>query len=46
MEERKEICSIEWNCANLGQLLFVQAVVLPEIISVLEKYADDVAELG
>lgn len=46
MADEREICSIEWNCKNLGQLIFVQAVVLPRIMDVLCEYANDLAELG
>lgn len=46
MGKDKEICSIEWNYTNLAQLLFIQGVVLPQIIGILDEYADDLAELG
>lgn len=44
MEER-EFCSIEFTNLNLGQMLFVHAVVVPELHAVLNKYAKDIAEL-
>lgn len=42
---KREFVSIEFKKMNMGQMLFVQAVVLPEIIGVLDKYAKDIAEL-
>lgn len=45
-EEKKEFCSILFNDLNLGQMLFVQAVVIPEINAVLNKYAKEIAEIG
>lgn len=31
---------------TLGQALFIQAVVLPEIAAVIDRYAKDIIELG
>lgn len=32
--------------SSLGQKIFFQAVVLPEIATVLENYSDDLVEIG
>lgn len=32
--------------SSLGQKIYFQAVVLPEVASVLEKYSDDLVEIG
>lgn len=42
----KEFVSIEFKDLNLAQLLFVQAVVMPEITALLDRYAKDLVELG
>ena len=41
----REIVSIEWKNLSLAQLLFVQAVILPEIESVLLEHVLDLKEL-
>lgn len=38
--------SIEAKGLTLGQLLFFQAVVVPELVHVLERYERDMRELG
>lgn len=51
MEERKlEERKLEFTCnlkgANLSQKLFFEAIILPEIFSVLCNYVGDLTELG
>lgn len=41
----KEFVSIEFHDLNVGQLLFVHAIVMPEIMTVIAKYVDDIDEL-
>ena len=45
MREEKELVCIEFKNMNMGQLLFVQAVVIPEIELVLAKYVNDLKQL-
>lgn len=44
-EKKKEFCSILFHDLNMGQMVFVQAVVIPEINTVLNKYAKDIKDL-
>lgn len=41
----KEIVSIKWHDLGLGQLMYVQAVVMPEVIHVIEQHLDAIKEL-
>lgn len=41
-----DLIEVRFNRLNLGQLLFVQAVLAPEIAYVIDKYADAILELG
>lgn len=45
MKEEKELVCIEFKNMNMGQLLFVHAVVVPEIELVLAKYVKDLKQL-
>lgn len=46
MEERKLEFTCKLNGVNLSQKLFFEAIILPEIFSVLCNYASDLTELG
>lgn len=43
---RKEIVSIEWHDLSVGQLLYVQAVVMPEIVALVNKHIESIEEIG
>ena len=42
----EKIVSIGWHNLSIGQLLFVQAVVMPEIVAVVSKYMKEIIEIG
>lgn len=42
---RKEIVSIEWHNLGIGQLTYIQAVVMPEIVHVINQHMDAIEEL-
>lgn len=45
--KRKEpLVTIEWNTQTIAQRVFIQAVVMPELESVLASYAKDLIELA
>lgn len=52
MEEEKrdvdinDLVQIAFVGLNLGQLVFAQAVIVPELANVIRKYADALVELG
>lgn len=41
-----ELISIEWKNLNVGQLVYVQAVVMPAVEEVLCNYVKDLIDLG
>lgn len=52
MGKEKEKCDINdsieihFNGMNLAQMVFVQAVLVPELLHVIDSYADALTELG
>ena len=40
-----EVVSIEWKNLNVGQMLYVQTVVMPAVEDVLSKHVRDLKEL-
>lgn len=45
MNEPKEIVSIEFHDLSVGQLVFVHAVVMPQIMDVIAKHMKDLEDL-
>lgn len=40
-----KICEFDFKVNNMGTLLFLQAVIVPEIIGIFDKYKKDLIEL-
>lgn len=40
-----KICEFDFKVNNMGTLLFLQAVIMPEIIGIFDKYKKDLIEL-
>lgn len=45
-KDMEEFLSIQWNNLTTAQLLYVHAVVMDEIETVLHKHANTIFELG
>ncbi len=42
---RRDIVSIEWHGLGIGQLMYIQAVVMPELVHVINQHMDAIEEL-
>lgn len=40
-----EFVSIEWHGLGIGQLMYIQAVVMPELVHVINQHMDAIEEL-
>ena len=42
---RRDIVSIEWHDLDISQLMYIQAVVMPELVRVINQHMDAIEEL-
>lgn len=45
-KEKMAVFQVVVNSKSQSQAIFIEAVVIPEIAAVLEKYKEDIVELG